>query len=64
MKPVKTYTYITRGRFILLNDALLSKLRIVILDPLRVYGALGMRLVRRRGVQHNEKFKNLHSMRI
>jgi len=31
--PVKAYAYITRGRFILLNDALLSKLRIVILDP-------------------------------
>jgi hypothetical protein len=28
--PIKTYAYITRGRFILLNDALLSKLRIVI----------------------------------
>jgi hypothetical protein len=31
--PIKTHVYITRGRFILLNDALLSKLRIVILDP-------------------------------
>jgi hypothetical protein len=31
--PVKSYAYMTRGRFILLNDALLSKLRIVILDP-------------------------------
>ena len=31
--PVKAYAYITRGRFILLNDALTSRLRIVILDP-------------------------------
>jgi hypothetical protein len=31
--PIKTHVYITRGRFMLLNDALLSKLRIVILDP-------------------------------
>lgn len=31
--PIKTHVYITRGRFILLNDALLSRLRIVILDP-------------------------------
>jgi hypothetical protein len=31
--PVKSYAYITRGRFILLNDALLSRLRVVIIDP-------------------------------
>jgi hypothetical protein len=31
--PVKSYAYITRGRFILLNDALLSILRVVIIDP-------------------------------
>jgi len=31
--PVKSYAYMTRGRFILLNDALLSKLCVVILDP-------------------------------
>ena len=31
--PVKSYAYMTRGRFILLNDALLSKLHVVILDP-------------------------------
>jgi hypothetical protein len=31
--PVRTYAYATRGRFILLNDALLSALRVVIIDP-------------------------------
>jgi len=31
--PVKSYAYITKGRFILLNDALLSRLRVVIIDP-------------------------------
>jgi hypothetical protein len=31
--PVKSYAYITRGRFILLNDALLSRLRVVTIDP-------------------------------
>lgn len=32
--PVKAYAYVTRGGFMLLNDALISKMRIVILDPL------------------------------
>ncbi len=32
--PVKAYAYATRGRFVLLNDALLSALRVVIIDPL------------------------------
>ncbi len=32
--PVRAYAYVTRGRFILLNDALLSALRVVIIDPL------------------------------
>ncbi|RSN76691.1 hypothetical protein [Candidatus Methanodesulfokora washburnensis] len=31
--PVRSYAYITKGRFILLNDALLSRLRVVIIDP-------------------------------
>jgi len=31
--PIKAYCYITRGKFILLNDALLSALNIVIIDP-------------------------------
>jgi hypothetical protein len=31
--PVKSYAYITKGRFILLNDALLSRLHVVIIDP-------------------------------
>jgi hypothetical protein len=31
---VKAYAYVTRGGFMLLNDALISKMRIVILDPL------------------------------
>jgi hypothetical protein len=30
--PVKTYDYVTRDGFILLNDALLSKLHTVMLD--------------------------------
>jgi len=32
--PVRAYAYATRGRFILLNDALLSALRVAIIDPL------------------------------
>lgn len=31
--PVKSYAYMTQGRLILLNNALLSKPRVVILDP-------------------------------
>ena len=32
--PAKAYAYMTRGRFVLLNDALLSRFHVVILDPL------------------------------
>ncbi len=31
--PIKVYAYIIRGRFILLNDSVLSTLRVVIIDP-------------------------------
>uniref|UniRef100_A0A7C5TH53 Uncharacterized protein n=1 Tax=Ignisphaera aggregans TaxID=334771 RepID=A0A7C5TH53_9CREN len=31
--PVKSFAYITRGKFILLNDALLSRISVVIIDP-------------------------------
>jgi hypothetical protein len=31
--PVKAYAYITRSPLILLNDALISALRVVIIDP-------------------------------
>ena len=32
--PVRAYAYVTRGGFILLNDALLSALQVAIIDPL------------------------------
>ncbi|MEM3954642.1 MAG: hypothetical protein QW047_06410 [Sulfolobales archaeon] len=31
--PIKTYAYVMRSRLILLNDAVLSRLHIVIIDP-------------------------------
>ncbi len=31
--PVKVYAYIVRGGFVLLNDCVLSTLRVVIIDP-------------------------------
>jgi hypothetical protein len=52
--PVRSYAYITKGRFILLNDALLSRLRVVIIDPFEgvwcFRDELGKR--ERRGARH------------
>jgi hypothetical protein len=52
--PVKSYAYITKGRFILLNDALLSRLHVVIIDPFEgvwcFRDELGKR--ERRGARH------------
>jgi hypothetical protein len=31
--PIKTYAYVMRSRLVLLNDAVLSRLHIVIIDP-------------------------------
>jgi len=31
--PVKTHAYLSKGRFILISDSVLSKLQVVIIDP-------------------------------
>jgi hypothetical protein len=33
--PIESYAHITKGKFILLNDVLISKLDVVIIDPFK-----------------------------